>query len=121
MTDETAPPRPAALVDVTCHHCHRRFGFAWPLPENVLPRCPGCGKQREVSKLDELMASIDEFEAQEPLTDELARRVSMGATMDQLATLTGVERSVLRAFLVSAAALPPDAYQRACAALGIDP
>ena len=117
---EDAKPRAVALVDVTCKHCHRRFGFGWPAPA-APPRCPGCGREHEVTKLDELMSEIEEFEEQQDLADAIALQIAHGRTLDHVAATTGVGRATLRSFLTSGSPLPAELYRKACAALGVEP
>lgn len=119
MSDD-AKQRVVALIDVTCRHCGRRFGFAHPAPEGV-PHCPGCGRVHETTKLEELLAGIADFEDQIDLADEIAKRVSLGRTVAEISETTGVGQATLRSFLLNASPLPVELYRKACAALGVEP
>lgn len=107
------------MVDVRCQHCRTRFGFAHPAPS--APLCPKCRKPHDLTELEKLMGDLDEFEHQAPLSEAIANRIALGGTLDQIAALTGVGRSTLRSFLISASPLPGHLFRQACAAMGVEP
>jgi ribosome-binding protein aMBF1 (putative translation factor) len=86
----------AAMIDVACPHCGKKYGFAGRVID--CPPCPRCGKEPDRAGLEHDQAILDEFaefarewKERGRLVKPGRQRMAAGLTRRQAAKILGVD------------------------------